>query len=85
MPTMKNDVYNVIKVRIIKNRPRMDRYERLFMTKDSFNDQCSDSTQTMTIDIPCGLAERVKKYADENGTDFSGVLIEALDTFLRGG
>ena len=53
------------------------------MTKDSFNDQCSDLTQTMTIDIPCGLAERVEKYAEENKTDFPEVLIEALDAFLR--
>ena len=53
------------------------------MKKPPFDDQCTDPTQTMTIDIPCALAERVEKYAEENETDFSGVIIEALDTFLR--
>ena len=54
------------------------------MTTRSFDEQCPDPTQTMTIDIPCGLASRVEKYAEENETDFSGVIIEALDAFLRG-
>lgn len=54
------------------------------MVKNFFNDQSSDPTQTMTIDIPCGLAARVEKYAEENKTDFSEVIIEALDSFLRG-
>lgn len=58
--------------------------DRRPMTKPPFDDQCSDLTQTMTIDIPCGLAERVERYAEENETDFSGVIIEALDAFLRG-
>jgi len=33
--------------------------------------------------LPCPLAERVERYARENETDVSGVLIEALDVFLR--
>ena len=53
------------------------------MIKSTINDQCRDLTQSMTIEIPCGLAERVEKYAEENDTDLSGVIIEALDTFLR--
>ena len=53
------------------------------MKKSSLNNQCRDLTQSMTFEIPCGLAERVEKYAEENDTDFSGVIIEALDTFLR--
>ena len=55
------------------------------MTKNPSDYQCTDPTQTITIEIPCGLATRVEKYAEENETTFSGVIIEALDTFLRSG
>jgi hypothetical protein len=34
--------------------------------------------------IPCRLVERTEKYADENGNTVAGVVIEALDAFLRG-
>jgi len=53
------------------------------MMKNPIDDQCSDLTQTMTIDIPCGLAVRVEKYAEKNDISFSGVITEALDAFLR--
>ncbi len=52
------------------------------MTED-IKDQCQDPTQSITIELPCPLAERVERYAKENETDVSGVLIEALDSFLR--
>ncbi len=52
------------------------------MTED-IKDQCQDPTQSITIALPCPLAERVERYAKENETDVSGVLIEALDSFLR--
>jgi len=45
--------------------------------------ECSDSTQNLTIEIPCALAERIDRYARENGSTVAGVLIEALDEFLR--
>ena len=45
---------------------------------------CSDSTQNVTIRIPCVLAERVAAYAKDNNSTFSSVVIEALDFFLRG-
>jgi hypothetical protein len=45
---------------------------------------CSDDTQQITIHLPCRLAERAKKYAKENGNTVTGMVIEALDTFLRG-
>jgi hypothetical protein len=45
---------------------------------------CADDTQQFTIHLPCRLAERVDKYAKENGNTVTGVVIEALDTFLRG-
>jgi len=53
------------------------------MPKDSVNDQCSDPTQELTIKIPCRLAERIEAYANETGADLTGVVIEALDVFLR--
>ncbi|MFH1982952.1 MAG: hypothetical protein ABIL58_14010 [Pseudomonadota bacterium] len=45
---------------------------------------CTDPTQELSIKIPCPLAERIEIYARENGTDITGVVIEALDVFLRG-
>ena len=45
---------------------------------------CPDDTQQITIQLPCRLAERAEKYANENGNTVTGVVIEALDSFLRG-
>ena len=45
---------------------------------------CPDNTQQITIQLPCRLVERVEKYAKENGNTVTGVVIEALDSFLRG-
>lgn len=42
-----------------------------------------DNTQRITIHLPSRLAERAEKYAKENGNTVTGVVIEALDTFLR--
>lgn len=42
-----------------------------------------DDTQQITIHLPCRLAERAEKYAKEYGNTVTGVVIEALDTFLR--
>jgi hypothetical protein len=53
------------------------------MPKDTVSDQCSDPTQELTLKIPCRLAERIEAYANETGADFTGVVIEALDVFLR--
>lgn len=50
---------------------------------EELNDQCQDPTQTLTIELPCQMLERVERYAKENGLDVVGVLIEALDSFLR--
>ena len=44
---------------------------------------CSEDTQTFKIDLPCQLAERVEKYATENNSTIAGVVIEALDAFLK--
>jgi len=52
------------------------------MTEELKN-QCQDLTQTLTIELPCQIFERIQRYAKENGMGVAGVLIEALDTFLR--
>lgn len=41
--------------------------------------QCED----LSISLPCGLANRIRHYAEENHTSLTNVLIEALDAFLR--
>ena len=53
------------------------------MTDSSIRKECSDPTQSLTLEIPCGLAERIDRYARENGSTLTGVMIEALDAFLR--
>jgi len=53
------------------------------MDSENFKDQCSDITKEFNINIPCRLAERVEAYASKNDTTIAGVIIEALDTFLR--
>jgi len=55
----------------------------LKMDSENFKDQCSDLTKEFTIQIPCKLAERVEGFASANNTTITGVVIEALDTFLR--
>ena len=59
----------------IERKPMSDR-------PDTIN--CDDDTQSFTIQLPCRLAERAEKYANETGNSITGVVIEALDTFLRG-
>ena len=53
------------------------------MKDQSSADACPDDTQQITIYLPFRLAERVGKYAKENGNSMTGVVIEALDFLLR--
>lgn len=53
------------------------------MTEKISVNQCQYLTQGLTIELPCQIVERVERYAKKNGLDVAGVLIEALDTFLR--
>lgn len=54
------------------------------MTNDTTHmNECTDPTQSITIELPCAMAERVMKIAEDQGTDLSNILIEALDHFLR--
>ena len=66
---------NVDSVTIEKDRPIVD--------NEKFKDQSSDMKKKFNIQIPSRLAERVEAYASANNTTITGVLIEALDTFLR--
>lgn len=40
-------------------------------------------TQKITIELPIRIVKRVEKYANQNGDTINGVVIEALDMFLR--
>lgn len=52
---------------------------------DPSNASCdSDDTQQITVHLPRRLAKRAEKLANKNGDTITGVVIEALDTFLRG-
>ena len=53
------------------------------MDNNSILDECTDPTQSITVELPCAMAERVVKLADEKETTLSNILIEALDSFLR--
>ena len=53
------------------------------MDNKNIKDQCTDLTKDFKLQIPCRLAERVEAYASANNTTIAGVVIEALDTFLR--
>ena len=58
--------------------------ERNHMTDRSDAVSCADDTQKITIHLPRRLAERVDKYAKEDGNTVTGVVIEALDALMRG-
>ncbi len=45
---------------------------------------CSDDTEQITMYLPCRLAQRAEKYANTHDNTVTGVVIEALDAFLRG-
>ena len=53
------------------------------MKRDDILNECSDPKQSVTIDLPCEMATWVQKLADENKTNLSNIVIEALDAFLR--
>lgn len=53
------------------------------MTKETGSNECSDPTQSLTIELPCQMVKRIERYAKDNKTDIAGVLIESLDSFLR--
>ena len=42
-----------------------------------------ENSKDVHIRIPANLAERVKAFASENNYTVEGVVIEALDIFLR--
>ena len=52
--------------------------------KEKLIDQCQDPTQKFKVELPCQLAERLERHAKENDTTITSIIIESLDTFLRG-
>ena len=42
-----------------------------------------EKTEDLHINVPAILAKRVCNFASENDTSITGVVIEALDIFLR--
>ena len=42
-----------------------------------------ENTKDVHIRIPANLAERVETFASENNYKIEGVVIEAIDVFLR--
>jgi predicted transcriptional regulator len=53
------------------------------MENEIAQNECTDPTESMTIELPCAMIERVQKLAAEKNTTLSNILIEALDSFLR--
>ena len=53
------------------------------MSEEKRANQCDDTTQSLTMAIPCGLVQRAERYAQEHKQTLEGLLIEALDSFLR--
>ena len=53
------------------------------MTEETVSNECSDPTLTLSIELPCQMVERIERYAKNNETSVTGVMIEALDSFLR--
>jgi hypothetical protein len=54
----------------------------MMMTQELDN-ECMDPTNNLTVELPCQIIERIERYAKENGSTVTGVLLEALDSFLR--
>ncbi len=53
------------------------------MDNNNILDECTDPTQSVTVELPCAMAERAVKLANKEDTTLSNILIEALDSFLR--
>lgn len=50
---------------------------------EDLSDQYQDPSDTLTVELPCQMLERLERFAKENDMDIAGVLIEALDSLLR--
>ena len=50
---------------------------------EEIKNECIEPTDSLTIEVPCQIIERIERYAKDNKISVTGVLIEALDSFLR--
>jgi hypothetical protein len=53
------------------------------MNEDSPPITGPDDTQQITVKLPWRLIQRIERYANNHDNTATGVIIEALDTFLR--
>jgi hypothetical protein len=53
------------------------------MTDEINKNECKDPTQSLNIEIPCALVQRIERHAREKDATMTGVMIEALDRFLQ--
>ena len=53
------------------------------MNNNTILKECADPTQSIKVELPCVMAEKVIKLTDKKETTLSNILIEALDDFLR--
>lgn len=53
------------------------------MKDDSPPITSSDDTEQITVQLPWRLIKRIERYANNHDNTATGVIIEALDTFLR--
>ncbi|MGM0611849.1 MAG: hypothetical protein ACQES5_12320 [Thermodesulfobacteriota bacterium] len=50
---------------------------------DELKNQSSNPTESITVELPCGLVDRLRRHAREKETTVSGLMIEALSGFLQ--
>jgi len=55
----------------------------MMMMIEEIKNECIEPTDSLTIEVPCQIIERIERYAKDNKISVTGVLIEALDSFLR--
>jgi len=53
------------------------------MMTEEIKNECLEPTDSLTVELPCQMIERIEKYAKKNENTVSGMLLEALDIFLR--
>ena len=56
---------------------------RYWMAQTMTEENHKEKTEDLQIRLPEILAKRVRNFASENDTSITGVMIEALDIFLR--
>ncbi len=74
--------FSLYKIRKHEKNDQVNFFKGMMMTEEIKN-ECLEPTDSLTVELPCLMIERIEKYAKKNDSNVSGVLLEALDTFLR--